>query len=174
MTEKPRDRFAHCGYCGTPFPISVVLWPRRCMGCGETSFRNPIPVVFVLLPTEDRGLLVTRRSIEPGFGLWALTGGYVNFDESIEQAAARETKEETHISIHPHEVGLYDHQRGDIDLLLLFFVLNRMLSTAEVRTFRPTAETSESKIIYEPEELAFKSNTRVVQRYFDERLVRKE
>src|SRR6185436_21045482 len=71
---------SHCSYCGTAFPQEAP-WPRMCPGCGETTWRNPLPVAVVLLPVDmtdgRRGLVVIRRGIEPGYGLLALPGGFI-------------------------------------------------------------------------------------------------
>jgi 8-oxo-dGTP diphosphatase len=40
------------------------------------------------------GIVLGRRSIEPGYGLWCLPGGFVNDDEDPAAAAARECLEE--------------------------------------------------------------------------------
>jgi 8-oxo-dGTP diphosphatase len=39
-------------------------------------------------------VVVGRRSIEPGYGLWCLPGGYVNDDEHPADSAVRECREE--------------------------------------------------------------------------------
>jgi bifunctional NMN adenylyltransferase/nudix hydrolase len=46
-------------------------------------------------------ILMIRRRAEPGKGLWALPGGYVNArtDKSVEAAAIRELREETQIKV---------------------------------------------------------------------------
>ena len=38
-----------------------------------------------------------KRGDHPDIGKWALPGGFVNMDESLEEAALRELKEETNI-----------------------------------------------------------------------------
>jgi len=43
------------------------------------------------------GIVLIDRKVEP-FG-WAIPGGFVNFDETVEQAAIREAKEETNLNI---------------------------------------------------------------------------
>lgn len=53
---------------------------------------------------EDNGqLLLIRRTHEPCLGCWALPGGHVEAYESPLQAATREVKEETGLSIEPVE-----------------------------------------------------------------------
>ena len=47
---------------------------------------------------EDPELLLIRRRNHPCIGQWAMPGGFVNMDESLEEAAARELEEETGIT----------------------------------------------------------------------------
>ncbi len=51
-------------------------------------------VVFGL-DAEDLKVLLIQRDLEPFAGRWALPGGFVHVDESLEQAARRELQEET-------------------------------------------------------------------------------
>lgn len=53
-------------------------------------------VVFGL-DDDDLKVLLIRRAIEPFLGRWALPGGFVHMDESVEEAARRELREETGI-----------------------------------------------------------------------------
>ncbi|WP_052446597.1 NUDIX domain-containing protein [Candidatus Soleaferrea massiliensis] len=54
-------------------------------------------LVFALGETLPR-LLLIRRGGHPHLGSWALPGGFANPDESVDEAAARELLEETHIT----------------------------------------------------------------------------
>jgi|Deesub1362A_J573_1020465.scaffolds.fasta_scaffold00390_16 8-oxo-dGTP diphosphatase len=48
---------------------------------------------------KDGKILIGRRSSELGYGTWQTPGGHLEFGESFEECAKRETKEETGIEI---------------------------------------------------------------------------
>jgi len=52
-------------------------------------------VVFGLDESQQLKVLLIQRSNEPFAGYWALPGGFVDMDESLETAALRELEEET-------------------------------------------------------------------------------
>jgi 8-oxo-dGTP diphosphatase len=53
-----------------------------------------VDVVIFTIADDDLKVLLIRRGAEPFKGKWALPGGFVEMDESLEQAAARELEEE--------------------------------------------------------------------------------
>ncbi len=55
-------------------------------------------VVVFTMRADDLAVLLIQRKDEPFKGRWALPGGFVNENESLERAAARELNEETGIS----------------------------------------------------------------------------
>ncbi len=65
------------------------------------KYKNPAPTVDIIIEidTEDgrQGIVLIKRKYPP-YG-WALPGGFVDYGESLEQAAVREAKEETSLDI---------------------------------------------------------------------------
>lgn len=66
----------------------------------EKTFRNPFPTVDILIEIENpfkNGIVLIKRK-NPPFG-WAIPGGFVDYGESLEQAAIREAAEETTLKV---------------------------------------------------------------------------
>ena len=68
----------------------------RCHNEIET-YRNPIPTVDIIIEMESNGIILIKRK-NPPYG-WAIPGGFVDYGESLEQAAVREAKEETNLEV---------------------------------------------------------------------------
>ncbi len=80
-----------------------------CSGCGRITYRNPVPAAGCLVEDQGRVLLV-RRGIDPYKGTWALPSGFVEYDESVQDAALRETLEETGLRVHLDDIqGVYSY-----------------------------------------------------------------
>jgi len=71
----------------------------RCPKCQTEIeiFRNPIPTVDIIIEVESKGVVLIKRK-NPPYG-WALPGGFVDYRESLEEAALREAKEETDLDV---------------------------------------------------------------------------
>ena len=53
-----------------------------------------VDLIIFTIAKDDLQVLLIRRDLEPFKGHWALPGGFVDIDESLEDAAARELQEE--------------------------------------------------------------------------------
>ncbi|NJN99543.1 MAG: NUDIX domain-containing protein [Anaerolineales bacterium] len=162
----PYHKNAHCSYCGHPFEARQA-WPRTCANCGQTSFLNPLPVAILLLPV-DNGLLVVRREIPPQQGWLALPGGFINFDETWQAAAARELFEETGVTITPADIRDFCTLSGREGYILVFGV-GPALTAADLPPFEPNEEASERLVITGPTDLAFPTHTEAAARFFQKR-----
>jgi ADP-ribose pyrophosphatase YjhB (NUDIX family) len=63
----------------------------------STNYRNPLPTVDIIIELNSGGIvLIERKNPPPG---WALPGGFVDYGESLEEAARREAREETSLEV---------------------------------------------------------------------------
>jgi len=71
----------------------------RCPKCQKEIevYRNPIPTVDIIIEIESKGIVLIKRK-NPPYG-WAIPGGFVDYGESLEEAAIREAKEETNLDV---------------------------------------------------------------------------
>ena len=155
------EKNSHCSYCGAQF-MQTQNWPRSCSQCGNIAYRNPVPVAVCLVPV-GHGLLLVRRSIQPGLGGLALPGGYINYGESWQTAAAREVWEETRLQLDPEGIQPFWVASAPDSTLLVF-------GLAQIQTrlpdFEPTPEASELVIATNSTNLVFSLHTAALQRYF--------
>jgi ADP-ribose pyrophosphatase YjhB (NUDIX family) len=76
-----------------------------------TQFRNPFPTVDIIIEVEGGIVLIERRNPPPG---WAIPGGFVDYGETVEEAAVREAKEETGLDVTLASLlGVYSDPRRD-------------------------------------------------------------
>lgn len=153
---------SHCSYCGHEFVVDS--WPRQCEQCKNISYINPKPVTVLLVPVENRGILTVRRGEEPGKGGLALPGGFMDPNESWEEGAVRELREETGISLDPRDVKL-SHLVTIPSNHLLIFCNTREVLTKSLDNFRPNKEVSELVIVSEETELVFSTHTDALKKY---------
>jgi ADP-ribose pyrophosphatase YjhB (NUDIX family) len=99
-----------CSSCGQPVALHQIANDARprfvCSSCGSVHYSNPRILVACLAYHGER-ILMCRRAHEPRRGLWALPAGFMEENESLEQAAARETLEETGVEVSPAALVLY-------------------------------------------------------------------
>lgn len=139
----------HCSRCGARLQLGPLPGEDRerlaCRSCGYVAYVNPRLVVTSLPVTEAGEVMLLRRGIEPGRGLWAQPGGFMEIDETVEEGAVRETLEETGLVVEPREiVGLYT--RPEAAIVVIAFVA-RIVGGAptpthealEIRPFAPEA-----------------------------------
>jgi NAD+ diphosphatase len=88
-----RRRHRFCAACGEPSRPAEAGWKRLCAACGTEHFPRTDPVVIMLPVCGERCLL--GHNVRFKAGLFSTFAGFVEPGESLEEACARELKEET-------------------------------------------------------------------------------
>ncbi|MDP3061829.1 MAG: NUDIX hydrolase [Chloroflexota bacterium] len=119
--QQSEDRY--CPRCGAPVELQLREGRQRpvCTLCGWVIWHDPKLVASGVVAQDGRVLMV-RRAMDPGRGLWCLPGGYVDRGEVVEAAVARELREETGLEVRVRRlVGLFS-QPGRLVVLAVYDV----------------------------------------------------
>lgn len=164
---------SHCSYCGTRF-AEQAIWPRKCFVCQNDSYKNPIPIVVMIVPVykgayfvaKESRYLVQLRNIEPKKGKWALTSGYVDHMETWQQAAVREMQEEMGIITKAEDYKLFDITNSPQGNMLIF-CSHHGIYEDDIH-FTPNDEVLDYKSVSGPNDvdLCFPSHTDMFKKYF--------
>lgn len=135
-----------------------------CRECSFIFYQDPKIVAATICTLENRVVLL-RRGVEPAMGKWVFPGGYVDRGESVQEAAIRETKEESNLDVELRSLlDVYSYSRSpNVIVVYAAAIVGGELQagdeTVEARTFPA------SQIPWE--ELAFQSTRDALQTYVD-------
>ena len=92
--------FKYCPLCATELLRRHLFGRERwqCPNCKWIHFKDPKVGAGALVEREGKVILV-KRGVNPGKGLWCFPSGFMEFDEKPQEAAVREFKEETGLDI---------------------------------------------------------------------------
>ena len=93
------DAWRFCPHCGEA--IEKVEDRAECRACGYVGYSNAVPGADAVCFDEHDRILLGRRALDPGKGLWDLPGGFLHEDEHPLDALRREIREETALEIEP-------------------------------------------------------------------------
>ena len=139
--------YRFCPACAGPLESRLLKKgdPERpvCTRCGQVIYLDPKIAVGTIVRTDDDRLVMVRRAIEPGYGLWVFPGGYVDRGEDVTSAAVREAREEAGVHVELDKlVNIYSY--GNRSLIVLVYagrLVGGELCTdeecLEARLFRP-------------------------------------
>src|SRR5690606_2092157 len=95
--------------------------PERlvCTRCGQVLYLDPKVAVGTIVRTDDDRLVLVRRAIEPGYGLWVFPGGYVDRGEAVTTAAIREAREEAGLDVEIERlVNIYSYAHRSLIVIV--------------------------------------------------------
>jgi 8-oxo-dGTP diphosphatase len=124
-------------------------------------------VAAAVVVEVDGGIVLGRRGIEPGYGLWCLPGGFVNHDEDPAVAAVRECREEISAEVELTGLLAVYHVAKDTASSIVGIAYQGRLADGEM--ISPGSEMLEVAV-FRPDELpqvAFPSHREVLARYVD-------
>lgn len=161
----PTARPTFCPECGERLVRGTVGGRERliCPSCGYVHYQNPVPGVGVVIEMEG-GVVLVRRGGQVKTGRWALPAGYIEADESVEEAAVRECREETGLEVTLIDLlGIYSFPEGPPSSGIIVFYRARPTGgtlragddALDVRVFKPD----------ELPELPFRTHRQAIQRW---------
>jgi len=90
--------------------VNKIIQCPRC-SADITVYSNPVPTVDIIIETQGGFVLIERKN-EP-YG-WAIPGGFVDYGESVADAAIREAREETSLDVNLQAaLGVYSNPSRD-------------------------------------------------------------
>jgi 8-oxo-dGTP diphosphatase len=96
------ELYKFCPQCGGRLQQKLIQpkEPPRlvCTACGFVFYLDPKLAGIAIIPWDD-GLVLARRAIYPGYGLWVAPGGFVDVGERVEEAVVREVREEVFLNV---------------------------------------------------------------------------
>ena len=97
------EAYKFCPICGKPALERKSSHSLVCNNCGHSVYLNPTIGAVALITDDQNQVLFVRRSKEPAKGKWHLPGGFTEVGETIENAVAREVKEELNLDVEVQE-----------------------------------------------------------------------
>ena len=90
--------FIYCSSCGAENTYGFIDGNHRyhCKSCGAIHYQNPKPTATIIC-LQNNQILLAKRAFEPAKGEWGLPGGFMELNETLNEAAVRELKEETNL-----------------------------------------------------------------------------
>lgn len=98
-----------------------------CTACGFIVYIDPKVAVGTIIrwsagetERDGRRIVLVRRAIEPGYGLWVFPGGYVDRGEAVADAAVREAREEAGLDVRIESLlNIYSYP-GAVPIIIVY------------------------------------------------------
>ena len=122
----PLKLFRYCPKCGSPRFEENNFKSKKCAACGFSYYFNSSAAVAAFIVDPEGRLLVAQRAKEPAKGSLDLPGGFVDLQETAEEAVQREVLEETGLIVHRTSYlfslpNIYTYSKFDVHTLDLFY-----------------------------------------------------
>ncbi|HCO68794.1 MAG TPA: DNA mismatch repair protein MutT [Dysgonomonas sp.] len=125
--EHPLHLFKYCPICGSDRFVINNFKSKRCENCGFVYYFNPSSATVAVIINDKNEILVATRANEPAKGTYDLPGGFVDMNETAEEAVVREVEEETGLKIQSVQYlfsipNLYMYSGFEVETTDMFFL----------------------------------------------------
>jgi len=160
----------YCSHCGQTVIYKIPDDDNRprfvCESCKTIHYQNP-KIVAGCIPVWKDKVLLCRRAIDPQYGLWTLPAGFMENDETVQQAAVRETLEEANAKVDLQELYTLLNLPHVSQVYMMF--RSQLLDL----NFKPGVESLETRLFSKDEipwdKIAFKTIKYTLRFYFGDR-----
>jgi ADP-ribose pyrophosphatase YjhB (NUDIX family)/predicted RNA-binding Zn-ribbon protein involved in translation (DUF1610 family) len=162
--------YKYCPRCGAEMIDKRIDHKERkvCPVCKFVFYHNPVPAAGVVIEKDNRILLV-KRKYEPYKGDWSFPAGFMEYDESPEQCAIREIKEELNVDVELD--GLFGVYSG-MDDPRTHAVLIMYWAKIKKGELKPGDDAEEIGFFAKeevPQNIAFLAHRQILKEYFEDK-----
>jgi len=164
----PLSQFKYCPKCGSNRFVENNFKSKRCENCGFVYYFNSCSSTIALIINDDE-LLVATRAHEPAKGTLDMPGGFVDMNETGEEAVIREVKEETNLDVTDVKYlfsipNLYVYSGFEVHTLDLVY----LCKVNDIKGLRPEDDVANLQFIkiseLEPEQFGLLSVKEVIKK----------
>jgi ADP-ribose pyrophosphatase YjhB (NUDIX family) len=143
----------------------------ECASCSYRYYHSAVAAVVGIVQHEDK-IIITRRANDPGKGLLAIPGGFVEHGETLEQTLVRELHEELNLDVtDPVYLASFASQYLFGDVLYQTAVAYFVVTDADITNARAADDIDHFQLV-KPDDidgstLAFEADKMALLRYHD-------
>lgn len=167
LSPHPEKNYIYCPRCSAELVEKRVDHKKRkvCPVCRFVFYKNPTPAAGVVIEKEGK-LLLGRRKFEPFKGDWSLPAGFMEYNESPQECAKREAKEELNLYVEINEIfGVYSGKDDPRTHAVLIMYWAKIIG-GELRA----GDDVEEARFFSPEEIplniAFQAHRQIIKEFF--------
>lgn len=159
--------YKYCPRCGGTLKNRIIPDEDRprliCQDCSFIFYINPTPAVAVILFNTSNEILLVKRKLEPKRGEWSLPSGFMEYNETVRDAAVREVKEETNLDIRLNGLHSVHSAFDDPEKHILLVIYFGEISGGQLKP-GDDAEMAEFFPLHAlPERIAFSCHLRILK-----------
>lgn len=147
-----KNDFKLCPMCGSKKIENHGNRKWLCPDCGFDLYNNVASAVGIVIYDKNHNVLFEVRAKEPRKGFIAVPGGFVDFDESAEEAVVRECREEIGVPVEGAKFlctapNVYEYKGIEYKTCDIFFTAALPPAFASIDDFIKSLKAEESEVV---------------------------